>query len=111
MTVAQHDLLYQAALDWVNKVRADYGYKALERLPKGVRKSPTECVVIRALDPVNDRSTSHEFGERYKYGPDYGGMVHLARKGKMVAIKMPEIVARFAVAFDEGRYPALTDAW
>lgn len=108
-TIAESDLTdeecREAALEWVNGLRQDYGFKPIDDLPRGFRGSSSDCSMSLAIAVVHDGSTPIRARPRY-YGDDESG-ARFARDGKVVKRETPEAVNQFVLRFDAGRYPDL----
>lgn len=81
--------LVEATLAWCNERRGEKGMPPLGALPKGEREDPASCPCGKATGLYVDHATWGESEETKN------------------AHQLPELVSRFVVEFDEGRFPEL----
>lgn len=89
----------QMVLEWVNKVRLEYGMEPLTELPRGYRSKASSCPIARGLSNGWKAETSG--------GTTVMTKKRLFRRKEEKIVEHPNFVFRFVFDFDAGRYPEL----
>lgn len=101
---ATDEQCYQAALDWANMLRGEYGAAQLDELPSGVQGSASACPLAHALaDALHDGTAGSNQG---RYSPV--AEITFGREGRLHQIACPKLVNEFMIRFDHGRYPEMS---
>lgn len=91
----------ERVLAYVNRIRAELGYRPRKALAKGVPGDSCKCPVARSLPHLAEVDDTEL--EVYTYGENggiYGRNILLERK-------LPGYVSKFVSDFDFGKYPHL----
>lgn len=109
------DRWYQAALDWVNEIRASYGVRPLEALEPGKRFEAGWCPISRSLEKDNDEAVAastvpyfhNDFGSTSFSGKT--SVYWLSKRGDAGrrTYDLPMDVSHFVKRFDRGYYEEL----
>lgn len=102
---ASDDECRDAALTWINMIRAEYDLDALPTLPRGYRYHAASCVLSIAGHGLAD-GTAHVSGDRLSWSADDVGL-SFGREGRIVHYRTPPLVDQFIQRFDSGFYQDL----